>query len=83
MSRYKLVLLSKKNSYPLTNDDIQRNYQTTDDRAGEKLARILSVNQTTVGQWLNGKKKPSYDNILAFYTHFGITPNEFFGIDED
>ena len=40
----------------------------------EKLARILHVNQTTVGQWLRGKKKPSYDNILAFYTEFGITP---------
>lgn len=47
----------------------------------EKLARALGVNQTTVGQWLHGKKKPSYDNILAFYTHFGVTPNEFFGVE--
>jgi len=36
----------------------------------------------TFASAVNGKKKPSYDNILAFYTHFGITPNEFFGIDE-
>ena len=46
----------------------------------EKLARILHINQTTVGQWLRGKKKPSYDNILAFYTEFGITPDELFGV---
>lgn len=48
----------------------------------EGLAKKLNVNQTTVGQWLRGKKKPSYENILAFYTNFGVTPNEFFGIDE-
>lgn len=47
----------------------------------EGLANILGVNQTTIGQWLRGKKKPSYDSILAIYTHFGITPNEFFGIN--
>lgn len=45
MSRYKLVLLSKKNSYPLTNDDIQRNYQTTDDRAGFKPRKISADSQ--------------------------------------
>lgn len=47
----------------------------------EKLASILQVNQTTVGQWLLGKKKPSYDNILMIYKKFGVTPNELFGID--
>ncbi len=47
----------------------------------ERLAKILQVNQTTVGQWLNGKKKPSYDSIKAIYENFGITPNELFGID--
>ena len=47
----------------------------------EGLAKELCVNQTTVGQWLRGKKKPSYENILAFYTHFGVTPNEFFGVE--
>lgn len=47
----------------------------------EKLAKILQVNQTTIGQWLNGKKKPSYDSIKAIYENFGITPNELFGID--
>jgi len=47
----------------------------------EGLAKELCVNQTTVGQWLRGKKKPSYENILAFYTHFSITPNELFGIE--
>ena len=45
------------------------------------MAKILGVNQTTVGQWLNGKKKPGYDSILLLYEKFGVTPNELFGIE--
>ena len=48
----------------------------------EKMAKILGINQTTVSQWLLGKKKPSFDNIYAIYKNFGITPNELFGIDD-
>lgn len=48
----------------------------------EKLGKILGVNQTTIGQWLKGKKKPSYDSVLAIYTNFNVTPNELFGIDK-
>ena len=48
----------------------------------EKLAKILGVNQTTISQWLLGKKKPSYDNILLIYKKFGITPDELFGIND-
>ena len=48
----------------------------------QKLANELGVNQTTVGQWLRGKKKPSYDNILALYEKFDLQPNELFGIDK-
>ena len=47
-----------------------------------KLANIIEVNQTTISQWLLGKKRPSYESILMFYEKFGITPNEFFGIEE-
>ena len=47
----------------------------------ERLAKILGVNQTTVGQWLLGKKKPNFDNIQSIYNNFGITPNELFGIE--
>ena len=47
----------------------------------EQLAKRLDVNQTTVGQWLRGIKKPSYDSILAIYREFGVTPNELFGIE--
>ena len=47
----------------------------------EGMAKILGVNQTTVGQWLNGKKKPSYDSILLLYEKFGVTTNELFGIE--
>ena len=47
----------------------------------QKLADILGVNQTTVSQWLLGKKKPTYDNIMLIYTKFNITPNELFGVN--
>ena len=46
------------------------------------LAEIIGVNQTTISQWLLGRKKPSYDNIMILYEKFGITPNELFGIEE-
>lgn len=61
--------------------DIIKNILITHNLSQEKLAKILGVNQTTVGQWILGKKKPSYDSILALYENFGITPNEIFGID--
>ena len=47
----------------------------------EGMAKILGVNHTTVGQWLNGKKKPGNDSIFLLYEKFGVTPNELFGID--
>ena len=53
----------------------------TNNLSQEKLASMLNVNQTTVSQWILGKKKPSFDSILALYNKFGITPNELFGID--
>ncbi len=46
------------------------------------LAEILGVNQTTISQWMLGRKKPSYDNIMMLFEKFGITPNELFGIEE-
>ncbi|MBO5335263.1 MAG: helix-turn-helix transcriptional regulator [Clostridia bacterium] len=46
----------------------------------QALADALGVNQTTVGQWLLGKKKPGYDSILLLYEKFQIEPNELFGI---
>ena len=45
------------------------------------FADIIGVNQTTVSQWLLGKKKPGYDSILLLYEKFGIEPNQLFGID--
>lgn len=45
----------------------------------QRFADIIGVNQTTVSQWLLGKKKPTYDCILSICTNFDITPNEFFG----
>lgn len=47
----------------------------------QKFADVLGVNQTTVSQWLLGKKKPGYDSIMLIYEKFGVAPNALFGID--
>ena len=47
----------------------------------QKFADLISVNQTTISQWLMGKKKPGYDSIKAIYQQFGIDPNLLFGIE--
>ncbi len=47
----------------------------------QALADILGINQTTVSQWLLGRKKPSYDNIQSLYEKLGVMPNWLFGID--
>ena len=47
----------------------------------QAFAKILGVNQTTISQWLLGKKKPGYDSIMLIYKKFGIEPNLLFGID--
>lgn len=47
----------------------------------QKFADILGVNQTTVSQWLLGKKKPNYDSIYAIYEKFDVEPNLLFGIE--
>ena len=46
----------------------------------QKFADMIGVNQTTVSQWLLGKKKPSYDSINFICKTFDITPNDFFGM---
>lgn len=47
----------------------------------QAFADILGVNQTTISQWLLGKKKPGYDSILLLYEKFDIEPNFLFGIE--
>ena len=47
----------------------------------QRLAEILGVNQTTVSQWLLGRKKPGYDSIMLLYQKFDIEPNLLFGIE--
>lgn len=48
----------------------------------QAFADILGINQTTVSQWLLGKKKPGYDSIFLLYQKFDIEPNLLFGICE-
>lgn len=47
----------------------------------QAFADILGINQTTVSQWLLGKKKPGYDSIMLLYEKFDIEPNLLFGIE--
>lgn len=61
--------------------DVIKELMETRGLSQQKLADLLGVNQTTVSQWLLGKKKPGYDSILALYEAFGIEPNMLFGID--
>lgn len=46
----------------------------------QEFAGIIGVNQTTVSQWLLGRKKPGYDSIKMICEQFNVTPNELFGI---
>ena len=48
----------------------------------QTFADILGVNQTTVSQWLLGKKKPGYDSIMLLYKNFVVEPNLLFGIEK-
>ena len=48
----------------------------------QAFADILGINQTTVSQWLLGKKKPGYDSIALLYEKFDIEPNLLFGIEK-
>ena len=48
----------------------------------QAFADILGINQTTVSQWLLGKKKPGYDGIMLLYEKFEIEPNLLFSIEK-
>ena len=64
--------------YPF--QDVIKEIMDLNNLSGNKLAAILGVEQSTVGQWLRGTKKPSYNSIKAIYEKFGIEPNVLFGI---
>ena len=62
--------------------DIIRQVLQEKELSQQEFADILGVNQTTVSQWLLGKKKPGYDSILLLYEKFGIEPNLLFGVEK-
>ena len=62
--------------------DIIKQILISNNLSQQKLAEILGVNQTTISQWILGKKKPAYDSILLIYEKFGVEPNVLFGIEE-
>ena len=61
--------------------DVIKQLMTDNGLSQQALADILGVNQTTVSQWLLGRKKPGYDSIMLIYQKFGIEPNCIFGIE--
>lgn len=60
--------------------EVLKEIMSNNNLSQQKLAYILGVNQTTVSQWLLGRKKPGFDSILSLYEKFGVEPNELFGI---
>ena len=62
--------------------DVIKQIMLDNDLNQQKLADILGVNQTTVRQWLWGKKKPNYDSIRLIYEKFDVEPNVLFGIEK-
>ncbi len=61
--------------------EVLKEIMKVNDLSQQKFADILGVNQTTVSQWLLGRKKPGYDSILLIYEKFDVEPNALFGID--
>lgn len=62
--------------------DVLRQVMAENNLSQQKFADCLGVNQTTVSQWLLGKKKPGYDSILLLYEKFQIEPNLLFGLEK-
>lgn len=60
--------------------EVLKEIMSNNNLSQQKLADILGVNQTTVSQWLLGRKKPGFDSMLSLYEKFGVEPNELFGI---
>lgn len=61
--------------------DIIKGIMTEKKLSQQKFADIIGVNQTTVSQWLLGRKKPGYDSISFICGRIDISPNEFFGVE--
>ncbi len=60
--------------------EIIKDIMLYNDLSQQKFADEIGVNQTTVSQWLLGRKKPGYDNIYTICIKFGISADEFFGL---
>ena len=62
--------------------EIIKQVMQDNDLSQQAFADILGINQTTVSQWLLGRKKPGYDSILLLYEKFDIEPNLLFGVEK-
>ena len=62
--------------------DVIKQVMQENNLSQQTFADILGVNQTTISQWLLGKKKPGYDSIMLLYEKFDIEPNLLFGIEK-
>lgn len=61
--------------------DILNDIMIENNLTRKQLGEAIGVHETTIGQWILGKKKPSFDNIYQIYVKFGVTPNELFEIE--
>ena len=62
--------------------DILKEIMIEHNLSQQKFADLLGFNQTTVSQWLLGKKKPGYDSIQLLYDKFDVEPNLLFDLDK-
>lgn len=70
-------MFSQNNDYAYI--DAIKEIMSTHKLSQQKFADMIGVNQTTVSQWLLGRKKPTYDSINSICKKFDIEPNEIFG----
>ena len=48
-----------------------------------KLGELMSVNQTTISRWLNGKREPDYQSLIMLCGFLDESPNSLLGYDEE
>ena len=47
-----------------------------------QFARLYNVKQNTVSQWANGKREPTYHDLVCICTLLNVDVNELLGVNE-
>jgi len=45
------------------------------------LAKLISVKQSQISEWLKGKSKPGYDNLRSISENLNISSDRLLGLD--